>query len=192
MAAKAKAKAAAAKAAVAFGDDRGLLDGGRGMNTDGGVSDSVAEKLRLRQLEEEADFENAQGLFDMSKSKKKADAPGSETIDAFVAKTAADGEVLAEKVATKLLTLENTPFYNEMLKSLMKKVTANLQSDDVKEIATTVQVVANDKLKAERDKNKGKKKSNAAAKKATVKETHNSAFDNMDEYDDGADDYDFM
>mmetsp|Transcript_8433 Transcript_8433/g.21781 ORF Transcript_8433/g.21781 Transcript_8433/m.21781 type:complete len:248 (+) Transcript_8433:304-1047(+) len=191
MAAKAKARAAEAKAAVAFGDDRGLLDGGRGMSHDGGAADAVSEKLRLRQLEEEADFENAQGLFDMSKSKKKADVPGVDTIDSFVARTAADGDVLAEKIANKLLSLENTPFYVEMIKSLVKKATANLQSDDVKEIATTAQVVANDKLKAEREKNKGKKKQ-SASKKAAVKETHNSAFDNMEDYDDAGDDYDFM
>mmetsp|Transcript_19538 Transcript_19538/g.52661 ORF Transcript_19538/g.52661 Transcript_19538/m.52661 type:complete len:265 (-) Transcript_19538:454-1248(-) len=186
---KAKAAAARAKSSVVLGDDRGLLDGARG--AEGSQPTAASEKARLRQLEEEADFENTQGLFG-SLAVKKNDAPGAETIDAFVARTAADGEALAEKVANKLLTLENTPFFVEMLKSINKKVTVNLSSDDVKDLATTVQVVANDKLKAEREKQKGKKKLTKAASKATVKETHNSAYDNTDDYGGYDDDYDFM
>mmetsp|Transcript_6743 Transcript_6743/g.23030 ORF Transcript_6743/g.23030 Transcript_6743/m.23030 type:complete len:272 (+) Transcript_6743:1331-2146(+) len=189
MAAKA-AKAKAAKADVVFGDDRGILDGARG--ADDTPVDAVAEKLRLRQLEEEADFENAQGMFDAGRGNgKAAAAPDGEAIESFVARTAADGEQLADRVALKLTQFEHFPWYTEMCKALVKKLTANASADDVKELASTVQVVANDKLKAERDKHKGKKK--AGKGKATVKETHNAAFDNTDEYGDNYDDeYDFM
>jgi hypothetical protein len=54
------------------------------------------------------------------------------------------------------------------------------------------QVIANDKLKAERDKQKGKKKApSAASKKASIAQSHNPAFDNTDEYGNFGDD-DFM
>lgn len=175
--------------AAVFGDDRGLLDGGRGMVE---ADDKVSEKQRLRQLEEEADFENAQGMFDMSIAKKK-DVPAEGSIETFVARTAADAEVLAEKVAAKLTQFENMPWFVEMSKSLIKKLTTNLSADDAKEIASTTQVISNDKLKSEREKQKGKKKG-TVSKKAAIKETHNSAYDNTDEYvgDDYDDNYDFM
>lgn len=187
----AKAAAAAAKSARAFGDDRGLLDGARSTQ-ESGETDALAEKLRLRKLQEEADFENAQGIFDMSRSKKPTAVPGAETtIDAFVARTAADGEQLADKMAQKLQQFENTPFYLSMLKSLIKHASANMGADDVKELSTSVQVIANDKLKAERERQKGKKKPTAASKKASLAQSHNPAFDNTDEYGNFGDD-DFM
>ncbi|KAG8471186.1 hypothetical protein KFE25_009607 [Diacronema lutheri] len=190
--ARAKAAAKAAKAAVAFGDDRGLLDGARGAQAGESDGDALAEKLRLRQLQEEADFENAQGIFDMSRAKKALEAPGAETIDAFVARNATDGEALADKVAQKLLQFENTPFYLAMLKSLVKHASASMSADDVKELSTSVQVIANDKLKAERERQKGKKKPTAASKKASIAQSHNPAFDNTDEYGDFGGDDDFM
>lgn len=187
--ARAKAAAAAAKSAVAFGDDRGLLDGARGASQEP-EEDALAEKLRLRKLQEDADFENAQGLFDMSRPKKAA-VPSDATLDAFVARTADDGEQLADRMAQKLLQFENTPFYVAMLKSLVKHASANLSADDVKELSTSVQVLANDKLKAERERQKGKKKPTAASKKASLAQSHNPAFDNTDDYGEYGDD-DFM
>jgi hypothetical protein len=77
----------------------------------------------------------------MSKSKKAlADGPAADSIDAFIARNAADGDRLADKVAAKLLQFENAPFFVPMLKSLMKQATASLDSESVKEVAATVQV----------------------------------------------------
>mmetsp|Transcript_9041 Transcript_9041/g.23020 ORF Transcript_9041/g.23020 Transcript_9041/m.23020 type:complete len:156 (+) Transcript_9041:397-864(+) len=118
------------------------------------------------------------------RKKGNNDAPAMDTIDSFVARNAADGEALADKVAQKLLQYENTPWFVGMLKSLVKHSTTNLSTDDAKELATSVQVLANDKLKAEREKQKGKKKPTAASKKASITQSHNPAFEDVDDYGD--------
>ncbi|KAJ1634954.1 eukaryotic translation initiation factor 3 subunit J [Pavlovales sp. CCMP2436] len=138
VALKAAKAAQVAKSAVLTGDDRGICDGARGVQDEpgGGMSD----KLRLRKLQEDADFENAQEAFGSGMPKKgNNDAPAMDTIDSFVARNAADGEALADKVAQKLLQYENTPWFVGMLKSLVKHSTTNLSTDDAKELATSVQ-----------------------------------------------------
>lgn len=76
--------------------------------------------------------------------------------------------------------MQGSAFYPAFLKELLRQTTAPLETEDVKDLVATLNVIVNEKLKAASAK-KGKK---AAKKKAPTKASA-AAFEDMvdDEYD---------
>nr|KJB28682.1 hypothetical protein B456_005G062400 [Gossypium raimondii]KJB28683.1 hypothetical protein B456_005G062400 [Gossypium raimondii]KJB28684.1 hypothetical protein B456_005G062400 [Gossypium raimondii] len=142
--------------------------------------DPVAEKLRQQRLVEEADYKSTTELF----SKKGDD----KTLDNFIPKSESDFVEYAELISHKLRPYEKSYHYIALLKAVMRLSLTSLKAADVKDIASSVTAIANEKLKAEKE---------ATTKKKTVGKKKQLHVDKPDDdlvvtaYDD-IDDYDFM
>uniref|UniRef100_A0A0D6QZL4 Eukaryotic translation initiation factor 3 subunit J n=1 Tax=Araucaria cunninghamii TaxID=56994 RepID=A0A0D6QZL4_ARACU len=145
------------------------------------VADPVAEKLRQQRLVEEADYQSTKELFSKSTSDK--------SLDTFIPKSEEDFMEYAELVAQKLRPFEKSFHYMTLLKAVMRNAMVSLKGADAKEVASSVTVIANEKLKAEKEANVGKKKSGTKKKQLHVDKPDDDAL--VGNYDD-IDDYDFM
>jgi len=76
--------------------------------------------------------------------------------------------------------LKKSFHYKGFLKALNKKAMANMKIEDVKDIASTLTVLANEKLKQE----KAPKKKKGATRKATLNTKDDHASEEYDEYED--------
>ncbi|GAB2219952.1 hypothetical protein Droror1_Dr00007593 [Drosera rotundifolia] len=112
--------------------------------------DPVAEKLRQQRLVEEADYKSTIALFS-----KKGDE---KTLENFIPKSESDFQEYAELVSHKLRPYEKSFHYIGLLKAVMRLSMTALKAADAKEIASSVQAIANEKLKAEKEAQAGKKK----------------------------------
>ncbi|KAL9257959.1 Eukaryotic translation initiation factor 3 subunit J-like protein [Drosera capensis] len=141
--------------------------------------DPVAEKLRQQRLVEEADYRSTAELF----SKKGDD----KTLENFIPKSESDFLEYAELVSHKLRPYEKSYHYIALLKNVMRLSMTALKAADAKEIASSVQAIANEKLKAEKEANVGKKKTGAKKKQLHVDRADDdivvSALDDVDDYD---------
>lgn len=111
---------------------------------------------------EEADFENTKEMSSLRSANSAAVTPNTESIDDFPrpvtdADHEAFGALVAAKVATVLMQRRPSK-YVTMLKSILRATVADLLADDVKELASMLNVVANEKLKERNKAEKGKKK----------------------------------
>ncbi|GAB2268689.1 hypothetical protein Dimus_003639, partial [Dionaea muscipula] len=104
-------------------------------------------------LVEEADYRSTTELFS-----KKGDE---KTLDDFIPKSESDFLEYAELVSHKLRPYEKSYHYIVLLKTMMRLSMTALKAADAKEIASSVQAIANEKLKAEKEANAGKKKTGA-------------------------------
>lgn len=77
-----------------------------------------------------------------------------------------------------------------LLRAIMRHSVANMKASDAKEIASSMTVIANEKLKAERDATAGKKKTGAKKKQLIVDKPDDDGMGGVS-YD-AVDDYDFM
>ncbi|GAB4850508.1 hypothetical protein Ancab_029817 [Ancistrocladus abbreviatus] len=143
--------------------------------------DPVAEKLRQQRLVEEADYRSTTELF-----AKKGDE---KTLDNFIPKSEGDFVEYAELVSHKLRPYEKSFHYIGLLKAVMRLSMTSLKAADAKEIASSVQAIANEKLKAEKEANAGKKKTGAKKKQLHVDKPDDDLV--LNAYD-AVDDYDFM
>jgi len=105
-------------------------------------------KIQQQQLVERADFQNMQDLFSGIQ----------EAVDITNPKNENDYEALASVLAQKIISLDKGYYYKGFLKSLFKQCTQNLKPEDIKELSSTLLIVANERLKAGREKEKKKKK----------------------------------
>jgi len=148
--------------------------------------DPVVDKMREQRLVEEADFQNVEDMFGVSKEKKIDDVitdpnPKPREPDLLEAKpkTEAEFENLAAEIAKKLSKHETSFHYPYFVRSLTKHLCISFNKvEDVKEIITALNVVANDKLKSEKPKPKQPKK---AAGPTSGKKVYKDAFD--DDFD---------
>jgi len=135
--------------------------------------DPLDEKKRQQQLVEASDFQNTQAMF------SGLDLGKDLMIDVNNPKDEKDFEVLAEVLGQKICSYEKSYHFKNLLKNLLRKTTASLKPEEIKDLASVLTVIANEKLKAEKPKKK----------KASTKKTVNmkdSELDNelMDEYSD--------
>lgn len=100
-------------------------------------------------------------------------------IEEFEAIKDADFEKLAGLVAAQIQKYDGKRGQLVLLKALLKQSTANLSTDDAKQLNTLMGTIFNDKLKADREKDKGKKK---PAKKGAV--SQGKATGRCNDYDD--------
>jgi len=131
--------------------------------------DPVAEKLKRQLKVEEADFQNTQEIF--------SGLDSVSVISTADPKDEKDFEALADKLARKLIIYEESYHYRGFLKSLFKLTTQPLKSEEIKELAGALTVIANEKLKSEKT---AKKKKGVATKKTTL----NLKDDSMERGDD--------
>ncbi|XVE82208.1 hypothetical protein DITRI_Ditri15bG0129000 [Diplodiscus trichospermus] len=140
--------------------------------------DPVAEKLRQQRLVEEADYRSTTELF-----AKKGD---DKTIDNFIPKSEGDFVEYAELISHKLRAYEKSYHYIELLKAVMRLSLTSLKAADVKDIASSITTIANEKLKAEKETT-SKKKTGGKKKQLHVDKPDDdlvvNAYDDLDEYD---------
>lgn len=146
-------------------------------------------KARQQRVVEEADFENAKDMFTTRPAAGGAAAP-TDSIDTFPrpvsdADHAAFGALVGAKVATVLVPRRSSKYVG-MLKGILRTAVADLSADDVKELVSVCNVLANEKLKERSKADKGKKKK--PVKKSLQMERGD--FDGgAPSYDDGYDDF---
>lgn len=148
---------------------------------DGKLPDPVAEKLRQQRLVEEADYQSTTELFGNSN--------GDKSLDSFIPKSEEDFMEYAELVAHKLRPFDKSFHYVTLLKAVMRHAMTTLKAADAKDVASSVTVIANEKIKAEKEANAGKKKSGTKKKQLHVDRPDDDAL--VGTYAD-IDDYDFM
>ncbi|KAJ4902631.1 Translation initiation factor eIF3 subunit [Raphanus sativus] len=112
--------------------------------------DPIADKLRMQRLVEEADYEATAELFG-AKTDEKA-------VDVFIPKSESDFLEYAEMISRKLVPYEKSFHYIGLLKAVMRLSVANMKAADVKDVASSVSAIGNEKLKAEKEAAAGKKK----------------------------------
>jgi len=148
-----------------------------------------------RELEEQikaSDLDNTKDIFGVKNSALKdsdilfgndvadSETKAETTLNDFKPKNEKEFLQLAEMVNKKVEPFSGSAFFPVFLKAFLKHTTTNLEVKDVKDLIANLNVIANDKIKAESAK-KGKK---GAKKKAPTKATP-VVFDDMvdDEYD---------
>ncbi|KAM3414890.1 Eukaryotic translation initiation factor 3 subunit J [Cercospora zeina] len=173
--------------------------------------DEASRRARLRAQEMESDLKNAEDLFDGGGSGPakrgtnkaitvQADAgdPTSaidlSSLKLFNPSSAKDFATLRETLVPLFNNIAKKPQYELFMKEFTKQIVKEMNSEQVKKLASGLTAVSNEKLKEEKAAEKGGKKTKAAKTKTTL----NAARDNSraaDTYaydDDGLDDGDFM
>ncbi|XP_047337136.1 eukaryotic translation initiation factor 3 subunit J-like [Impatiens glandulifera] len=142
--------------------------------------DPLAEKLRQQRLVEEADYKSTAELF-----AKKGDE---KTLDSFIPKSESDFLEYAELISYKLRPYEKSFHYVGLLKAVMRLSMTDLKAETAKDVASSVNAIANEKLKAEKEANAGKKKTGAKKKQLHVDKADDEAavetYGGYDDYDD--------
>mmetsp|Transcript_8822 Transcript_8822/g.23153 ORF Transcript_8822/g.23153 Transcript_8822/m.23153 type:complete len:249 (-) Transcript_8822:706-1452(-) len=135
--------------------------------------DPIERKLRLQKMVEESDLQNTKELFmDGSASEEGANDDDTATLDSLKLRNAKDDELLAKLLAEKIKPVfhpKRSERYVELLKGVLRACTEELDVDDVKELATTVNVISNDKLK-KKQAAQGKKKKNTSKRSVRVEQ----------------------
>jgi translation initiation factor 3 subunit J len=144
----------------------------------------LAEKLRQQRLVEEADYQHTTELFGGQKSS------GGRTLEDFIPKSEDDFLEYAELLSQKIRPFEKSFHYMTLLRALMRHSVVSLKASDAKEVASSMTVIANEKLKAEKDAAAGKKKTGPKKKQLLVDKPDDDGY-SPGTYD-GVDDYDFM
>lgn len=147
------------------------------------LADPVAEKLRQQRLVEEADYQHTTELFG-------GKSTGGRSLEDFIPKSEQDFLEYAELLSQKIRPFEKSFHYMTFLKTLMRHSVASMNAASAKEFASSMTVIANEKLKAERDATAGKKKTGAKKKQLIVDKPDDDGLGGG-AYD-AADDYDFM
>ncbi|GLJ31203.1 hypothetical protein SUGI_0625240 [Cryptomeria japonica] len=143
------------------------------------LADPLAEKLRQQRLVEEADYQSTTELFGKS--------IGDKSLDTFIPKSEEDFLEYAELIGHKLRPYEKSFCYITLLKAVMRHAMTSLKAADAKEVASSVTVIANEKLKAEKEAAAGKKKTGSKKKQLHVDRPDDDAlaghYDDVNEYD---------
>ncbi|RHZ62651.1 eukaryotic translation initiation factor 3 subunit J [Aspergillus thermomutatus] len=209
-AAKAEAEAAAKKKSKAqrieeHREERRKL--AEANQSDDSEEDEAEKRARLRRTEKEGDLKHAQDLFDDIDLNRNRGAP-----KAIVVSDSADPTQAVDlsamplfKPTTKdqfarltstlipLLTAHSKkPQYALWALEFSKQLVKELNSSDVKKIASALTTISNEKMREERAADKGNKKTKAAKTKVSLVASRDNKIDATSYDDDGLDDDDFM
>ncbi|NWI39327.1 EIF3J factor, partial [Picathartes gymnocephalus] len=111
--------------------------------------EQLADKLRLKKLQEESDLELAKETFGVNNT-CGIDAMNPSSKDDFTE----FGKLLKEKITQ----YEKSLHYAGFLEALLRDVCISLEVDDLKKITNTLTVLCSEKQKQEKNKAKKKKK----------------------------------
>ncbi|XP_076322507.1 eukaryotic translation initiation factor 3 subunit j isoform X2 [Tachypleus tridentatus] len=134
-----------------------------------------AEKLKQREMQEESDLELAKDVFGEKEISQRI-------IDSMSPSSKEEFDEFRKALVTKITQFDKSTHYLLFLDDLFRELTVNLEADDVKKLISTMNAMANEKVKAQKA-GKHKKK----AKKATV--NIGKGLDDLG-YADYADEYD--
>uniref|UniRef100_A0A3Q1N5T2 Eukaryotic translation initiation factor 3 subunit J n=1 Tax=Bos taurus TaxID=9913 RepID=A0A3Q1N5T2_BOVIN len=147
--------------------------------------EQLADKLRLKKLQEESDLELAKETFGVNNTVYGIDAMNPSSRDDFTE----FGKLLKDKITQ----YEKSLYYANFLEALVRDVCISLEIDDLKKITNSLTVLCSEKQKQEKQ-SKAKKKKKGVVPGGGLKATMKDDLADYGGYDGGyAQDYeDFM
>ncbi|XP_007620565.1 eukaryotic translation initiation factor 3 subunit J isoform X1 [Cricetulus griseus] len=147
--------------------------------------EQLADKLRLKKLQEESDLELAKETFGVNNTGYGIDAMNPSSRDDFTE----FGKLLKDKITQ----YEKSLYYASFLEALVRDVCISLEIDDLKKITNSLTVLCSEKQKQEKQ-NKAKKKKKGVVPGGGLKATMKDDLADYGGYDGGyVQDYeDFM
>lgn len=112
----------------------------------------LAEKLRVKQLQEESDMELTKDAFGVSTTSNSVSG-----IDAMCPSSREDFTEFEKLLKEKITQFEKSVHYSSFLESLFRELCISLEVEDLKKISNSLSVLLSEKQKQEKQ-NKGKKK----------------------------------
>ncbi|XP_010470477.1 PREDICTED: eukaryotic translation initiation factor 3 subunit J-like [Camelina sativa] len=141
--------------------------------------DPIAEKLRQQRLVEEADYRSTAELFGVKDEGK--------SLDMFIPKSESDFLEYAEMISHRIKPYEKSYHYIALLKAIMRLSLTNMKAADVKDVASSITAITNEKLKAEKEAAAGKKKTGGKKKQLIIDKPNDDLvagpYDAMDDFD---------
>ncbi|XP_070821928.1 eukaryotic translation initiation factor 3 subunit J-B [Chaetodon auriga] len=114
--------------------------------------EQLAEKLRVKKLQEDADLELAKDAFGVSSTSNSVTG-----IDAMCPSSKEDFTEFEKLLKEKISQFEKSVHYSSFLDSLFRELCISLEVDDLKKVSNSLSVLLSEKQKQEKQ-NKGKKK----------------------------------
>ncbi|KAL0081545.1 eukaryotic translation initiation factor 3 subunit J [Phycomyces blakesleeanus] len=146
--------------------------------------DAFDRKQRMRQLEIDADLNNATDLFSgVSVSKDKAEAP----IEDMKPKTRVEFEQYQKRLSAMIVANSKSINYANFVDQLVRELCVPMKDMDVRKAASSLTAMANDKQRAAKEATKTKKKGKpqlTGAGKTGVRDDMNTFESNYDDFDD--------
>jgi len=128
------------------------------------------ERKKLQDIVERSDFDNAVDIFEgVDNDNEALFGPASATkvdADAFVPTTQADFKKFGSMLAEQLVVYQDNFSYIDCLKVLLKDATAASDPEEIKELISSLNVLVNERIKAQQP---AKKKKAAAKRQAAAK-----------------------
>jgi len=112
-------------------------------------SEPIDKKLQ-QQLSEESDLKNTQDLFSGVDGLVNLKNPKDEK----------DFDGLGENIASKISLYKSNKHYYKIIKSFIRKASADLKQEELNELSSLLAAMANEKLKSDKERNKKKKTTN--------------------------------
>ncbi|KAB1278147.1 Eukaryotic translation initiation factor 3 subunit J, partial [Camelus dromedarius] len=129
------------------------------------IKKRLADKLRLKKLQEESDLELAKETFGVNNTVYGIDAMNPSSRDDFTE----FGKLLKDKITQ----YEKSLYYASFLEALVRDVCISLEIDDLKKITNSLTVLCSEKQKQEKQSKAKKKKKGVVpggGLKATMKD----------------------
>ncbi|XP_034047640.1 eukaryotic translation initiation factor 3 subunit J-B [Thalassophryne amazonica] len=114
--------------------------------------EQLAEKLRVKKLQEDSDLELAKDAFGVGSPSNSVGG-----IDAMCPSSREDFTEFEKLLKEKICQFEKSVHYSSFLESLFRELCISLEIDDLKKISNSLSVLLSEKQKQEKQ-NKGKKK----------------------------------
>lgn len=114
--------------------------------------EQLAEKLRVKKLQEDADLELAKDAFGVSSTSNSVTG-----IDGMCPSSKEDFTEFEKLLKEKITQFEKSVHYSSFLDSLFRELCISLEVDDLKKVSNSLSVLLSEKQKQEKQ-NKGKKK----------------------------------
>ncbi|XP_040925880.1 eukaryotic translation initiation factor 3 subunit J-B isoform X2 [Betta splendens] len=114
--------------------------------------EQLAEKLRVKKLQEDADLELAKDAFGVSSTSNSVTG-----IDAMCPSSKEDFTEFEKLLKEKILQFEKSVHYTSFLDSLFRELCISLEVEELKKISNSLSVLLGERQKQEKQ-NKGKKK----------------------------------
>ncbi|CAG5856856.1 eukaryotic translation initiation factor 3 subunit J-B [Menidia menidia] len=114
--------------------------------------EQLAEKLRVKKLQEDADLELAKDAFGVSSTSNSVSG-----LDAMCPSSKEEFTEFEKLLKEKISQFEKSVHYSSFLESLFRELCISLEVDDLKKISNSLSVLLSEKQKQEKQ-NKGKKK----------------------------------
>uniref|UniRef100_A0A3B5LUJ6 Eukaryotic translation initiation factor 3 subunit J n=1 Tax=Xiphophorus couchianus TaxID=32473 RepID=A0A3B5LUJ6_9TELE len=117
--------------------------------------EQLAEKLRVKKLQEDADLELAKDAFGIQNPLKCVNTVAG--IDAMCPSSKEEFTEFEKLLKEKITQFEKSVHYSSFLDSLFRELCISLEVEDLKKISSSLSVLLSEKQKQEKQ-NKGKKK----------------------------------